>query len=292
MRRPHLRAPLAALLLACVACASGPGRVAYDEVAPLPESDGQLLTLLHLFESGRQNVARYLDAGGAEGEALRATIERASRSVVRVHVRMRFEGSSYSSENGSGVLLAGGRFVLSAGHVVEVLRAPGDARVSVTLVDGTELRASAPEWDYAEYGGAARDWAVLELSEPLPAGFEGLAMAEPRSGATVLALGYPDHVGIDEHGRLAYDLDEGGLALLPQVLIGRIANAGGVGMTPLVGCAPEGGMSGGPLVDREGRVVAILTAVSRSRAGDGVRFEVEAAPLARARAWVEARGTD
>ena len=289
MPRSDLRAPLAAGLLACVACASGPGRVAYDEIAPLPESEGPLLTLLHLFESGRQNVERYLDAGGAEGEALRATIEQASRSVVRVHVRTRFEGSSYSSANGSGVLLAGGRFVLSAGHVVETLRAPGDARVSVTLVDGTELRASAPEWDYAEYGGAARDWAVLELAEPLPAGFEGLAMAAPRADATVLALGYPDHVGIDGDGRLAYDLDERALALLPQALIGRVANAGAVVVTPLVGCVPEGGMSGGPIVDQEGRVVAILTAVSRSRVGDGVRFEVEAAPLERARKWVTER---
>jgi hypothetical protein len=77
---------------------------------------------------------------------------------------------------------------------------------------------------------------------------------------------------------------------LPQALIGRVANAGAVVVTPLVGCVPEGGMSGGPIVDQEGRIVAILTAVSRSRVGDGVRFEVEAAPLERARKWVEGRG--
>jgi hypothetical protein len=132
---------------------------------------------------------------------------------------------------------------------------------------------------------------VLEVLEAVPANFPSLELAAPRAGSSVVLLGYPAGVGFRPDGRLAFDGDEGRTALAPQVMLGRVSDAHEVDVLPLVGCVPEGGMSGGPVVDDAGRLIAVLSSVSHTHSNADVRILVEAAPLDRAAAWLAENGT-
>ncbi|MCT8971092.1 S1C family serine protease [Microbaculum marinisediminis] len=156
---------------------------------------------------------------------------------------------------GSGVVIGDGRHVLTARHVVDgataihVRTAAGDI-VAATLVGGDPLT----------------DLAVLAVDDALPA----LAFAgDAALGEDVCAIGN------------AFGL---GLTVACGVVSG--VHMAGVGFNPIedfvqTDAAINPGVSGGALVDEEGRLVGLVSAIftKTSDANIGVNFAV-AAPLA------------
>lgn len=172
-------------------------------------------------------------------------------SVVRVDV-----SGPGRSGSGSGVVLDDAGNIVTNAHVVE-----GATTFSVTTDDGSRFEAELLGSD------PSTDIAVLNVDTLLPV--PTWATGEPTVGATAVAIGSP------------FGLDSTVTAGVVSAL-GRTINGGGGPLVDLLqtDAAINPGNSGGALVDIEGRVIGINTAIlSRSGANDGVGFAVPA-PIA------------
>jgi serine protease Do len=141
---------------------------------------------------------------------------------------------------GTGVLVRRDGLVLSARHVTGD---PG-AVLSVILTDGRTLRAEVVAAD------PASDLSLLQVADGRDLPNARLGRADLRPGAWCIALGYPGGVGYPE-----------GESPPPSVRVGRVVRTPGApdrhGHLVVTDCPIEGGDSGGPLFDLEGRVVGI-----------------------------------
>ena len=183
---------------------------------------------------------------------LAALVSRAAPAVV---------GLMHGRGQGSGVVLAEDGYILTNSHVA---RSSGDLRVR--LPDGVTMAGKLVGAD------DHTDLAVVRVEAPLPAPL-ALAEAEPVSvGQLVLAIGNP--LGFERSVSL------GVVSALFRTLP---TNAGGVleGLLQ-TDAAVNPGNSGGPLVDAEGRVVGITTAMLAYASGIG--FAVPASTAS----WVAA----
>ena len=184
-------------------------------------------------------------------------VENAGRSMVRVHGRRR--------RPGSGVVYAPG-LVLTAGHVLE-----RDEDLSVETADGRTLSARLVGRDHST------DLAVLRV-EDLDVEAATPAEGEARVGQISLAVASP--------GR-----GDG-----PRATLGIVSSVGGPIRTRRgprleryiqTDASPYPGLSGGPLVDVDGKVAGIMVAGW----GRGAAFAVPADLAWRVAGTLQERGT-
>lgn len=190
----------------------------------------------------------------AEPPADRDVAMSVSRAVNEVAERVTSSVVSVTSRRlqGSGVLLNSDGLIVTNHHVVD-----GASRVRVTLRDGRELLArvvgSDPETDLAVLDLSGTGFPAADLSEDLP----------PEIGTWVLAIGNP-------------------MGLSHTVTFGIISARGraGVGIALYedflqTDAAINNGNSGGPLVNLDGQVVGINTAVEVNFIGNqGLGFAI------------------
>lgn len=165
-------------------------------------------------------------------------VARASAAVV---------GIGHGRGHGSGLVLAADGYVLTNSHVA---RAPGALRVR--LADGREMAGTLAGAD------DATDLAVVRVEGRLP---PPLPLADDQSvqvGELVLAIGNP--LGLERSVSLG----------VVSALFRSLPTAGGV-LEGLVqtDAAVNPGNSGGPLLDVEGRVVGVTTAMMAYARGIG-----------------------
>jgi serine protease Do len=139
----------------------------------------------------------------------------------------------------AGVIISPEGLVLSQAHVTHPDDAKPGAKTRVFLYDGTAAEA--------ELLGADRlhDVSLLRLTKPGPYPFAPLADRHPAPGDLVLKMGYP--------APLRYRKDRP-----PEVRLGTVLAATSDAF--LTDCRINGGDSGGPYFDLDGRVVGILKA--------------------------------
>lgn len=183
-------------------------------------------------------VAQEREAMDAYSHAISSAAERAGPAVVKVETG-RGDGRGRGQGIGSGVIYGSDGAIVTNAHVVA-----GASRVKVTLPDGRSLPAgvigSRPE----------RDLALLRVGQG------GMPVAEIyaaplRVGQLVVAIGNP--YGLD------FTVTAGVVSALNRSLpLDRNTNLGELIQTdtPI-----NPGNSGGPLVDVQGRVVGITTAI-------------------------------
>ena len=186
--------------------------------------------------------------------------ERVAPSVVNVQLAQEGRGLGRlfaGVSGGSGFIIDGGGTVLTNHHVVAGANAGGRAHITVTMRDGRQFEAQL------QHADPASDLAILkvESDEPLPAAPLG-GSADLRPGSWVLAIGSP-------------------LSLHNSVTAGIVSSTHRQGSELGVrsrtdyiqtDAAINGGNSGGPLVDLQGRVVAINT--MKAQFADGVGFAI------------------
>ena len=159
--------------------------------------------------------------------------------------------------SGSGVVLRPGGYIATAAHVLD-----GAQSASVRLHDGREIPATIKARD------AATDLALLQVAEDLPP----LALGPvPALGAPVCGVGNPFGVGLSVSCGVVSALRRSGMGFNP---IEDFVQTDAV-LNP--------GTSGGALVDREGRLVGLVSAIftRQSDANIGVNFAVSTDLLVR-----------
>ncbi|MFU8840178.1 MAG: trypsin-like peptidase domain-containing protein [Nitriliruptoraceae bacterium] len=200
----------------------------------------------------------------SEASIVPAVAEAVTPSVVRIDVRSGDNGVGPGGRSGlgSGVIYRSDGFIITNHHVIE-----GATSVEVRLADGDVLEAEIIGSD------ELNDIAVVKVdAEGLPAINLRPVEEEPLLvGETVIAIGSP--FGLDA------SVTAGVLsALNREIRLDEQSPGEGVQTIPSIlqtDAAINPGNSGGALVDAQGRLVGINTAIlSRSGASQGVGFAV------------------
>lgn len=181
------------------------------------------------------------------------TLDQAVRSVVSVMPEWPPDARRQEEPEGSGVVILDGRTILTAAHIVNKALS-----IRIRTLDGDILPARLEGRDNAT------DLAVLTVGADLPAiEFEE---KDPALGDKVCAIGN------------AFGL---GLSVTCGVVSG--IHRAGIGFNPVedfvqTDAAVNPGASGGALVDAEGKMVGLLSAIftKKSDANIGVNFAVSA----------------
>lgn len=193
----------------------------------------------------------------------------ARAAVVRLAVTYVQDGASYTT-NGSGTLVESGRFVLTAGH--NLAPAPDLATADIRIhlprevhdpqQHDREFVARVVDWRYGKDDrDVAQDWGLLAVVSPndhMPSA----RTASAPSSTMLFCYGFPQQIGIDADGSAVPWTPDRRLEPVLVVVQSAASDPIGVGMplfTPLAGCLPYGGMSGGPVLDASGAVTHILS---------------------------------
>jgi S1-C subfamily serine protease len=187
-------------------------------------------------------------------------IQATARGVVRVVTIAMVDDKVVGFGHGSGFAVAPNRIVTNA-HVVELAkRYPDNVVVGIVPSEGSK-----------SYEGkviaidAARDLALIEFKgKPLPA--VALYSGPVDEGGAVIALGYPGNVDLATAQSSADYIHPLAPIRSEGVFSGRRALSGTQVLLHTAGIAR--GNSGGPLLDRCGRVVGVNSALTQGENGD------------------------
>ena len=191
----------------------------------------------------------------------------ASPAVVNITTQVRsfdwLRGRTMEEGSGSGFLYDDRGHIVTNFHVIE-----SAAELQVTFADG-EVRGARPVGS-----DPTNDLAVIRV-EPRPEGRRALALGDSESlevGRFVIAIGHP--FGLDQ------TLTTGVVSGLGRVI--ESPDRTFIGEIIQTDAAINQGNSGGPLLDLEGRVVGVNSAiVSPTGASAGIGYAIPAATLAR-----------
>ena len=179
-----------------------------------------------------------------------AGLKLAMRSVVSILPQWNSRPPSAEEPEGSGVAVADGRLVLTADHILG-----NPVSVRIRTIDGEIHAARIFARD------SAADLALLELDEPLPAlrFDDGIAIGEP-----VCALGNAFGLGVSATCGTVSAVDRSGIGF--NTIEDFIQTDAAV----------NPGTSGGALIDHDGNLVGVLSAIftKQSDANIGVNFAV------------------
>lgn len=180
-------------------------------------------------------------AAPGDGGSVVAVVERISPAVVTV---LNLDATGGEQGSGSGIIIAPYNYVITNNHVVE------DAQqLAIVLSDGTTRSAKLVGRD--QYA----DVAVLRTDDGLPGGAQFGDSDTLQPGQTLIAIGSP-------LGNFKNTVTVGVLSATGR----RLDTGDGFYMDDLLqtDAAINPGNSGGPLLDLQGRVMGLNTAIVRS----------------------------
>ena len=177
----------------------------------------------------------------ANGGSVVAVVERISPAVVTV---LNLDATGGEQGSGSGIIIAPDNYVITNNHVID-----GFQQLAIVLSDGTTRGATLVGGD--QYA----DVAVLRTDASLPGGAQFGDSDTLQPGQTLIAIGSP-------LGNFKNTVTVGVLSATGR----RLDTGEGFYMDDLLqtDAAINPGNSGGPLLDLQGRVMGLNTAIVRS----------------------------
>ncbi len=185
--------------------------------------------------------------------------------IVRIEVRHSYVKNGYSSNHGTGIILKGGR-VLTAKHVLNENAKEGRKTVVLTTTDGRVIPAELMK-------EGESDWAILRI---IGKESQEVAMKSPvvigkvTSNEMAVFLGYPARLGLDGKGKVK-SFHKGNESkgiqvskLSPMLVVATVSDPEAMSLKPQAGFPPVGGMSGGPILNAEGKVIGVQNSVSKT----------------------------
>ena len=188
-----------------------------------------------------QPTLQALPAAAQEGSgSVVAVVERISPAVVTV---LNLDATGGEQGSGSGIIIAPDNYVITNNHVVDAAQ-----QLAIVLSDGTTRSATLVGRD--QYA----DVAVLRTADSLPGGAQFGDSDTLQPGQTLIAIGSP-------LGNFKNTVTVGVLSATGR----RLHTGDGFYMDDLLqtDAAINPGNSGGPLLDLEGRVMGLNTAIVR-----------------------------
>ena len=218
-----------------------------------------------VYEHGHALSQEYIQKKAPEFSHVR---ERVLPWIVRIETQHSFIKNGFTSNHGTGIIIQGG-FVVTAYHIF-TKNIPADnkkIKVLLTMTDGRVFPATL-------HKHGPRDWALLKMTLPKDTYPElmqsPIVMREPVVDEATIFLGYPARLGIDKHGKVQ-SFHKGDQKkkiptsqLEPMTVVASVSDAKAMTLKPLAGFPPVGGMSGGPILNIKGEVVAVQHGVTKT----------------------------
>ncbi|MCW4355124.1 trypsin-like peptidase domain-containing protein [Hoyosella sp. YIM 151337] len=210
--------------------------------------------------SSRVSISQYEPDAANPGGPIASVAQAVTPAVVSIRVL-----SGNQAATGSGVVIDGAGYIVTNNHVVSMAARGGDTEIEVLFFDGRRAPAEIVGRD------TRTDLAVIRTTA------DNLTVAEfgvsqsVQVGEEVLAIGAP--LGLDR------TVTRGIVSALnrPVPLSGEGTDTDGVIDAIQTDASINPGNSGGPLVDLEGRVIGINTAIRSATGGSiGLGFAIPA----------------
>jgi hypothetical protein len=277
-RRAIVRSLRASLVpLACLSALASTAAASSPLVPAAGASPVGVLTLLDYFEQGRERAEAFVTSQSAlTGRDVTAVLEASRAACVRLEIRFNERGGAYQARSASGVLVDGGRRVLTAGHALP--DDPGQS-IRVMLADGRSYAGRRVSGTYEVFTSGDQDWGLIDVLAPPDALLPSLPLARPTDGGLAFVLGYPSDLGLDAGGHVAPGLARLDEPLQPLLFVGRIRRVAPLDLEPVAGCIPLGGASGAPVIDEHGGLLGVFVSVSQEHQGGSTHFSYQAARL-------------
>lgn len=248
----------------CLGLVSGVALAAYAlQGSPAPQAQAESVS-----KSEADDIYRELDAGGSslsETSKLMAKIARVvTPSVVNIQSVKQFPGRGKLEESGSGVIVTSlrkpGTYVITNRHVINHAIADLNG-ISIHLFDGRVIKPTKV-WD-----DRFSDLAILQVEGN---DLHGLRIGDSEKlqiGNVVLTCGSP--FGLNQSVTMGIVSARGRRALKGQ-------GSGVLNQDFLqTDAAINPGNSGGPLIDLQGRLIGINTAIASTHGGnEGIGFSI------------------
>lgn len=210
------------------------------------------------------------------------SLSRARQAVVRVDVA--YEPNRTTS--GTGILVDGGRHVLTCAHVVQPAMEKDWSRIRIFVrrelgneIDDNDIYTCKVVESRLEEGDEEVDWCLLKVLSPAKS-MPFVEIGEAQPGQILLGYGFPGEIGIDRLGRAKWWTRKDHLD--PVLVVLRVPEDSTWRYDAVAGGRPIGGMSGGPLFDTSGAVVGLLTGHTRTITSGEAEFWVRTSRFERA----------
>jgi len=205
--------------------------------------------------------------------------------VVRIEAQHSFTKNGFTSNHGTGIILKNG-LVVTAHHIFtkNIPKENEKLKILLTLTDGQVFPATLDQ-----HGKS--DWALLKIDlkqkKRPDCLVSPITMADPQPDETTIFLGYPARLGLDKNGKVQ-SFHKGNKKkniptsqLYPMLVVASVSDPKQMSLKPLAGFPAVGGMSGGPILNEQGQVIAMqhgITKTTDNATGKVLNYRLDATP--------------